>query len=120
MSQSAERGTGAEPGDCDEKMYRKIVHRAGNLSLEGRGIKAVMSRPMSTTELDVKGLNCPLPVLRVKKAMAGLPAGATLKVFATDPGAAKDFEAFCKTTGNVLKSSSEAGGVFVFEIGKTG
>ncbi len=79
-----------------------------------------MSRPMSTVELDVKGLNCPMPVLRVKKAMAGLPAGATLKVFATDPGAAKDFEAFCNATGNTLKSASEAGGVFVFEIGKAG
>jgi tRNA 2-thiouridine synthesizing protein A len=101
-------------------MYRKILHRAGNLSLEARGFKAVISRPMSTTELDVKGLNCPLPVLRVKKAMAGLPAGATLKVFATDPGAVKDFEAFCKTSGNIFKSASEADGVFVFEIGKAG
>ncbi len=79
-----------------------------------------MSRAMSVIELDVKGLNCPLPVLRAKKAMAGLSAGATLKIYATDPGAVKDFEAFCKTTGNVLKSSSEADGVFVFEIGKAG
>jgi tRNA 2-thiouridine synthesizing protein A len=75
---------------------------------------------MAVIELDVKGLNCPLPVLRAKKAMAGLPAGATLKIYATDPGAVKDFEAFCKTTGNVLQSASEAGGVFVFEIGKAG
>lgn len=75
---------------------------------------------MSVIELDVKGLNCPLPVLRAKKAMAALPAGATLKIYATDPGAKKDFEAFCKTTGNVLISAGEAEGVFVFEIGKAG
>ncbi len=79
-----------------------------------------MSRPMSTTELDVKGLNCPLPVLRVKKAMAALPAGATLKVYATDPGAPKDIEAFCKASGNVFKSAAEAEGVFVVELGKAG
>jgi tRNA 2-thiouridine synthesizing protein A len=75
---------------------------------------------MTTTELDVKGLNCPLPVLRVKKAMAGLPAGATLKVLATDPGASKDIEAYCKASGNAFKSAAEQDGVFMFELGKTG
>jgi tRNA 2-thiouridine synthesizing protein A len=75
---------------------------------------------MSITELDVKGLNCPLPVLRVKKAMAALPAGATLKVYATDPGAPKDVEAFCKASGNQFKSAVEKDGVFVFELAKAG
>lgn len=75
---------------------------------------------MSVTELDAKGLNCPLPVLKAKKAMAALPAGATLRIYATDPGAKKDFEAFCRKTGNVLKSFAETDGVLVFEIGKAG
>jgi tRNA 2-thiouridine synthesizing protein A len=75
---------------------------------------------MSTTELDVKGLNCPLPVLRVKKAMAALPAGATLRVFATDPGSNKDIEAFCKASGNEFRSAAEKDGVFVFELAKAG
>ncbi|NDB70709.1 MAG: GNAT family N-acetyltransferase, partial [Methylocystaceae bacterium] len=54
--------------------------------------------------------------MNFSKAMAGLSAGATLKVFATDPGAVKDFEAFCKTSGNVLKSASEADGVLVGDM----
>ena len=73
---------------------------------------------MSVTTLDVKGLNCPLPVLRAKKAMGGVPAGGTLRVLATDPGAARDFEAFCRATGSQLLSSAEEGGVLVFEIRK--
>jgi tRNA 2-thiouridine synthesizing protein A len=52
--------------------------------------------------------------------MAALPAGATLKVYATDPGAPKDVEAFCKASGNQFKSSVERDGVFVFELGKAG
>jgi tRNA 2-thiouridine synthesizing protein A len=69
-------------------------------------------------ELDASGLNCPLPILRAKKMINGLTAGQTLLVTATDPGAVKDFEAFCKQTGNALLSSGEANGKFVFEIQK--
>jgi tRNA 2-thiouridine synthesizing protein A len=71
---------------------------------------------MATQTLDVKGLNCPLPILRAKKALKELPAGATLQVLATDPGAVKDFEAFCRTTGNELLESTSDGKVFSFVI----
>lgn len=70
------------------------------------------------SELDATGLNCPLPILRAKKAIAGLDNGQTLKITATDPGSVKDFEAFCKQTGNELLSSSEEGGKFLFMIKK--
>ena len=58
-------------------------------------------------ELDASGLNCPLPILRAKKALGDLTTGQVLKVVATDPGSVKDFEAFCKQTGNELLSHSE-------------
>ena len=51
-------------------------------------------------DLDVRGLNCPLPILRAKKVLGDLSAGQVLKVMATDPGSVKDFQAFCKQTGN--------------------
>lgn len=73
---------------------------------------------MSTTVLDTKGLNCPLPILRVKKAIKDVPAGGTLQVLATDPGAVKDFEAFCRATGNQLVDWREESGVFTFNIRK--
>ena len=60
---------------------------------------------MADQVLDVKGLNCPLPILRAKKALKDIPTGGTLQVLATDPGAVKDFEAFCRTTGNELLES---------------
>lgn len=69
-------------------------------------------------ELDARGLNCPLPILRAKKAINDLGPGQVLKVVATDPGSVKDFEAFCKQTGHELLSSEEAGGEFVFRIKK--
>jgi tRNA 2-thiouridine synthesizing protein A len=66
--------------------------------------------------LDVKGLNCPLPILRAKKALKDVAVGATLEVLATDPGAVKDFEAFCRTTGNELMESNVDGKVYSFVI----
>jgi len=74
---------------------------------------------MTDATLDATGLLCPLPVLKARKALKPLPPGAVLTVRATDPGAVKDFEAFCRTTGNELVSSSEENGVFVFAIRKT-
>jgi tRNA 2-thiouridine synthesizing protein A len=68
-------------------------------------------------ELDVRGLNCPLPILRAKKALGDLTAGQVLKVMATDPGSVKDFQAFCKQTGNELLSHSE-GAEFTFFMKK--
>ena len=69
-------------------------------------------------ELDASGLNCPLPILRAKKALAGMEAGQVLHIIATDPGAVKDFEAFAKQTGNTLMESKEDGGKFVFLMQK--
>jgi tRNA 2-thiouridine synthesizing protein A len=68
-------------------------------------------------ELDVRGLNCPLPILRAKKALGELSTGQVLKVMATDPGSVKDFQAFCKQTGNELLSHSE-GSEFTFFMKK--
>ena len=68
--------------------------------------------------LDTKGMNCPLPVLRAKKAISALDVGDVIEILATDPGAAKDFEAFCRVTGHDLMESTEDGGVFRFLIKK--
>jgi tRNA 2-thiouridine synthesizing protein A len=65
-------------------------------------------------ELDTRGLNCPLPILRTKKALSDMASGQVLQVLATDPGAVKDFAAFAKQTGNALLSSTEANQEFVF------
>ena len=70
------------------------------------------------SELDATGLNCPLPILRAKKAISAMEAGQTLRIIATDPGSVKDFEAFCKQTGNELLESKEAGGKYEFLIKK--
>jgi len=70
-------------------------------------------------ELDASGLNCPLPILRAKKALGTLSAGQVLRIIATDPGSVKDFDAFAKQTGNELMESGEEGGKFVFLIKKS-
>lgn len=75
---------------------------------------------MSKTVLDVKGLNCPLPILRTKKAIKDIPVGAELEVIATDPGSVKDMEAFCKQTGNELTGWNDNGGVYTFNIIRKG
>ncbi|MDA0230946.1 MAG: sulfurtransferase TusA family protein [Proteobacteria bacterium] len=74
---------------------------------------------MADQTLNAKGLNCPLPVLKAKKALGSIPTGGTLEVLATDPGAVKDFAAFCRQTGNQLLESNEDGGVFSFLIRRT-
>lgn len=73
---------------------------------------------MAITILDTKGLNCPLPVLRAKKAIRDVLPDGILQVLATDPGAPKDFEAFCRATGNQLVDSKEENGVFILNIRK--
>jgi len=69
-------------------------------------------------ELDARGLNCPLPILRTKKALTDMLSGQVLKVLATDPGSVKDFVAFSKQTGNPLLSSEKADAEFVFFMKK--
>lgn len=65
-------------------------------------------------ELDARGLNCPLPILRAKKTLTALAEGKVLKIRATDPGAVKDFAAFASQTGHALLSSTEEGSEYVF------
>lgn len=67
-------------------------------------------------ELDVKGLNCPLPILRTKKTLAEMDSGQVLRVLATDPGSLKDFPAFAKQTGNDLVEQTEKDRVFEFYL----
>jgi tRNA 2-thiouridine synthesizing protein A len=69
-----------------------------------------------TELLDLKGLKCPLPVLRAKKALKSMAPGAVLEVLATDPGSVKDFHTFCETTGDDMVSWSEANGVYRFTL----
>lgn len=74
---------------------------------------------MPDKTLDLKGLACPLPILKAKKALSALPKGATLEVLATDPGSVADFTAFSEATGNRLIEQSEAAGVYRFVLEHT-
>jgi tRNA 2-thiouridine synthesizing protein A len=69
-------------------------------------------------ELDARGLNCPLPILRTKKSLNDMVSGQVLRVMATDPGSVKDFQAFSKQTGNELLSAETASNEFVFFMKK--
>lgn len=73
---------------------------------------------MADQTLDAKGLNCPLPILKAKKALKGMTGGQTLAIETTDPGSVADFAAFCNQTGNELMSSGSEGDVYKFEIKK--
>jgi tRNA 2-thiouridine synthesizing protein A len=76
--------------------------------------------PADTT-LDATGLLCPLPVLKARRALRDVPPGGILEVLATDPGAVKDFEHFCRTTGcELLASGEEPNGVLRFRLKKPG
>ena len=73
---------------------------------------------MADATLDAKGLNCPLPILKARKALKDVPDDGTLEVLATDPGSVADFEAFCRQTGNELLEHSEDDGIYRFLIKK--
>jgi len=73
---------------------------------------------MDDTVLDARGLSCPLPVLRARKAMRTLAPGAVLRLLATDPGAARDVVAMCEATGDRLIESDETDSTFTFRIEK--
>ncbi len=73
---------------------------------------------MSETLLDVKGMSCPLPVLRANKALRSMKPGEKLRVLATDRAAVADFQAFCRETGHMLTAQGEEAGVFSFTIRK--
>lgn len=65
-------------------------------------------------EVDARGLNCPLPILRTKKALNDMASGQVLRILATDPGSVRDFEAFARQTGNQLLQHGERDGAFYF------
>jgi tRNA 2-thiouridine synthesizing protein A len=73
---------------------------------------------MADHTLDAKGLNCPLPILKARKALKEVPAGGILEILATDPGSVADFEAFCRQTGNELVEQSQDDKVYRFLIKK--
>jgi len=75
---------------------------------------------MADQVLDAKGLNCPLPILKAKKALKSMDGGKTLEILSTDPGSVADFAAFCRTTGNELVDQNEEGGVWTYLIRKSG
>jgi tRNA 2-thiouridine synthesizing protein A len=70
--------------------------------------------PPFEREVDARGLNCPLPVLRTKKALNDMASGQVLRILATDPGSVRDFEAFARQTGNQLLQHGEQDGTFFF------
>ena len=74
---------------------------------------------IATTTLDARNLNCPLPILRTKKALKNLNSGDALEILATDPGSVKDLQSFCAQTGNELVSSEDRSGEFQFVIRKS-
>jgi tRNA 2-thiouridine synthesizing protein A len=74
---------------------------------------------MADQVLDAKGLNCPLPILKAKKALKSMDAGTTLEVVSTDPGSVADFAAFCRTTGNEMLEQTEGDGIWTYLIRKT-
>ncbi|MHB1084061.1 MAG: sulfurtransferase TusA family protein [Thiobacillus sp.] len=73
----------------------------------------------ATQSLDARGLNCPLPILRTKKALNAMGSGETLAILSTDPGSVKDMQAFCKQTGNELVATNSNQGEFEFFIRKS-
>lgn len=75
---------------------------------------------MADKKLDATGLNCPLPILKAKKAIGEVPPGGTLEVLSTDPGSVPDFAAFCKQAKHELLEQTEAAGVFRFLIKRGG
>lgn len=72
----------------------------------------------STLEVDARGLQCPLPLLKAKKGLNTIPSGALLRVLSTDAGSVRDFRVFCEQSGNILLESAESDGTYVFLIRK--
>jgi len=76
--------------------------RAVNIARSTSGQLPMLQPITADKEIDTRGLNCPLPILRAKKALSDMTTGQVLKIVATDPGSMRDFQAFCKQTGNEL------------------
>jgi tRNA 2-thiouridine synthesizing protein A len=73
---------------------------------------------MADIQVDARGLNCPMPIVKTAQAVKGMTSGQTLEVLATDPGSTKDFAAWSKTTGNEMVEQTVDGGVFRFVLRK--
>jgi tRNA 2-thiouridine synthesizing protein A len=86
--------------------------------MEGSGVLPQTVAVHFDRELDARGLNCPLPILRTKKSLNDMASGQVIKVLATDPGSVRDFQAFSRQTGNDLLGSDATGGEFVFFLRK--
>jgi tRNA 2-thiouridine synthesizing protein A len=73
---------------------------------------------MADVQVDARGLNCPMPIVKTAQAVKGMTSGQTLEVLATDPGSTKDFAAWSKTTGNDMVEQTVDGGVYRFVLRK--
>ena len=78
-----------------------------------------MQKNLMNRNLDVKGLDCPLPLLKAKQALNQMAAGDTLRVYATDRGSVRDFRVFCDLSGNSLLESEECDGVYIYLLEKS-
>lgn len=87
--------------------------RAGDATLESFSIEPDVIAMEFSKELDTRGLTCPLPILKAKKALADMQSGDVLKVVATDPSSVRDFQAFARQTGNELIEQSSSHDEFV-------
>jgi tRNA 2-thiouridine synthesizing protein A len=84
-------------------------------------MESCMSEGYTVKEtLDCKGLYCPLPIVKMRKAIKGMAEGEVLKVLATDPGSMRDFRSWCDKTGNRLLEAREEDGVFTYVVEKAG
>jgi tRNA 2-thiouridine synthesizing protein A len=75
---------------------------------------------MADQFLDLKGLKCPLPILKARKALRAMAPGATLEILATDPGAVEDFATYCQSSGDALLESTVSEGLYRFVIARAG
>jgi tRNA 2-thiouridine synthesizing protein A len=102
-----------------EGLYRRGVALAATYPLicDQKDIREIIMTEM-TAQLDTRGLNCPLPILKTRQAIKQLRSGEVLEVTSTDPGSMKDIAAFCEQTGHELVSSMEAADGYVFLIKK--
>jgi tRNA 2-thiouridine synthesizing protein A len=73
---------------------------------------------MADVQVDARGLNCPMPIVKTAQAVKGMASGQTLEILATDPGSTKDFAAWSKTTGNEMVEQTVDGGVYRFVLRK--
>jgi tRNA 2-thiouridine synthesizing protein A len=104
--------------DTDQVALAGILYNRQGVSQKINQHRNHFNMSEYTEKFDATGLNCPLPILRSKKVLTSMNSGEVLYVIATDSGSVKDFDAFCKQTGNELLESSEAEGKYHYYIKK--